>query len=145
MKSFLIALTLFASLCSTPSHASDGIVSPEVLKSFQSKFTTAKNADWSVAQDLYKVQFELDGQNITAFYRADGSMAALTRNISPSQLPVNLKLELTNEYSAYWIAGLFELSNEDGVRYYVTLENADTQTILKSSDATWMHYLKNRK
>lgn len=145
MKMFVIAFTLLASVITTTSYASDGTVTPEVLKSFQSKFTTAKNADWSVAQDLYKVQFLLDGQCLTAFYKEDGTMTAVTRHIPPVQLPVSLQTILKNDYSEYWISDLFELSNDEGVQYYVTLEDADTQVVLKSVATSWSVFQKNRK
>lgn len=145
MKTLAIAFTLFASVVTTSSYASDGTVTPEVLKSFQSKFATAKNADWSVTQDLYKVQFLLDGQCITAFYNADGSMAAITRHISPSQLPVSLQAALKNNYKGQWIADLFELSTDESVQYYVTLEDANTQVVLKSTSTSWGQFQKSRK
>lgn len=145
MKIPVIALMLLACIVTKSSYASDGIVSPEVLKSFQSSFAAAKDADWTTAPDFYKVQFRLDGQYITAFYRKEGTMAALTRNISSVQLPVSLQAAMKNEYKNYWIAELFELSNDDGVQYYATLEDADTKLILKSSGASWSVFQKGRK
>ena len=145
MKMLVIAFTLFASVLTQSTYANDGGVTPEVLKSFQSKFSTAKDADWSLAQDLYKVQFSLDGQCVTAFYNADGNMAALTRNITSVQLPMTLQTTLKNEYKDYWIADLFELSNDEGVQYYVTLEDADSKVILKSNSGSWNPYQRQRK
>ena len=146
MKMFVFALTLVASVFTKSSFANDGgAVAPEVLKSFESTFAAAKNADWSMTENLYKVQFALNEQHITAFYQKDGTMAAVTRNINPLQLPVSLQTALKNEYKSYWIAELFELSNEDGVQYYVTLEDADNKTVLKSSGTSWNFYQKQRK
>src|SRR5215217_6332016 len=143
MKKFVIAFTLVASVFTKSSFANNGAaIAPEVLKSFQSTFAAAKDADWSVTQNMYKVQFALNEQHITAFYNQDGSMAALTRNISPLQLPVSLQASLKNNYKGYWIAELFELSNDDGVQYYVTLENADGKLVLKSTAATWNYFQK---
>ena len=146
MKTVVIALTLLASVFTKASLANDAkAVTPEVLKAFQSTFATAKGADWTVTDDLYKVQFALDGQYITAFYKADGTIAAITRHIPSVQLPVNLLTALKNDYKEYWISELFELSNDEGVQYYVTLENADAKTVLKSSGATWSFFQKGRK
>jgi hypothetical protein len=146
MKTVVIALTLLASVFTKSSFANDAnAVAPEVLKAFQSTFAAAKGADWTVADDLYKVQFSLDGQYITAFYKMDGTIAAITRHIASVQLPVNLLAALKNDYKEYWISELFELSNDEGVQYYVTLENADTKMVLKSSTATWSLYQRNRK
>ena len=146
MKSVVIALTLVASVFTKSSFANNGTdVAPEVLRAFQTTFAAAKDADWSMTSDLYKVQFAMEGQYITAFYRADGTIAAVTRHIPSLQLPVNLQTSLKNEYKTYWISELFELSNEEGVQYYVTLENADTKLVLKSSAGTWNSFEKIRK
>jgi hypothetical protein len=145
MKRLAIALSLFATVFTTSSFASDGIVAPEVLKSFQTTFATAKDINWSVTEELYKVHFTMNGQHITAFYKMDGMMAALTRNITVMQLPVNLQTSLKNEYSNYWVSDLFEVSSEEGTQYYVTLENADVKLIMKSAAASWTTYQKDRK
>ena len=34
---------------------------------------------------------------------------------------------------SYWVSDLVEVSKSDGTYYYITLENADTQLVLKSS------------
>ena len=146
MRTLVILFTLIASVCAKSSFANDGTaVAPEVLRNFQSTFAAAQEADWSVTADMYKVQFQMNGQRITAFYKNDGTMAALTRNITSTQLPVSLQTTLKNDYKEYWISDLFELSNEEGVQYYVTLENADSKVVLKSSSAAWNVFQKERK
>jgi hypothetical protein len=146
MRTFVILFTLAATVFTKSSFANEGTaIAPEVLRSFQTTFAAAKNVDWTVTADLYKAQFSLNGQHITAFYKQDGTMAAVTRNITSMQLPINLQTSLKNEYKGYWIAGLFELSNEEGVQYYVTLEDANTRVVLKSSACSWNVFQKQRK
>lgn len=146
MKMFFFALTLVTTLFTKSSFANEGTaIEPEVLKSFQTTFAAAQNADWTETENLYKVQFALNDQRITAFYQKDGTIAAITRNISPMQLPVSLHTALKNDYKSYWVVELFELSNEDGVQYYVTLEDADSKIVLKSTAATWNLFQKQRK
>lgn len=147
MKRFVLAFSLAASLCTVNNtYAKDGITAPsDVLRSFQTTFGNAKNAGWSQAADLYKVSFCMDGQYATAFYNADGTLHAITRNISVFALPIGLQTSLKNEYKAFWVAGLFELSNDSGVQYYLTLEDADNKVILKSVAGSWSIYQKARK
>jgi len=40
---------------------------------------------------------------------------------------------------------VLESATEDGTSYYITLETADTQVILKSSGDTWNTFKKQRK
>ena len=146
MKLLMISIALFLSTFSTTAFAKDGEVTPLVLKSFQSQFTTATETSWSTSQNFYKVQFVLNSQHVVAFYNNDGSLIALTRNITSVQLPVSLQVELKKDYEQFWISDLFELNNEEGTTYYVTLENADSKVVLKGSTFnSWSTDQKSKK
>lgn len=143
MKTLFI---LLASLVSLVSKAETPEVNPAVLQSFESTFKGAKEVDWSVSSTYLKAQFALDGQYINAYYNTEGTLIALTRNITASQLPVMLQTGLKKEGANYWITDLFEVSNEEGTSYYVTLENADNKVVLKATDSrVWNTYSKSRK
>jgi hypothetical protein len=145
MKPLFIFLLLVSSLLAKNSYASD-IVSAKALKSFQTTFTTAKDAEWVVIDKYYKVQFMMNEQTVTAFYNIEGNLLAVTRNISSAQLPLMLLAELKSRSCNQWISDLVEMSNDSGTDYYVTLENADTKTVLKSSNnSNWVLYKKIKK
>lgn len=145
MKPILIAVALLAGTF-TKSFAHDGsIVEPTVLKSFQTTFANATEVDWSMSQDLYRAVFFLNGQYITAYYKEDGTLHALTRHIAASNLPMLLQTELKNEHKGKWVSDVLEVTNDGSLHYYVTLENANLQVILKSSSTTWSIYQKIRK
>jgi hypothetical protein len=146
MKPLFILLTVIASFFSKTSSANDDVVSNAVLKSFQSSFANAKEIDWSFNKSLYKARFTLDGLHIIAYYNSEGSLVAMTRNISSSQLPIALQTTIKKEYTAFWISDLFEIANEDGTSYYITLENAKTKLVLKSTNnAAWSKFQKDQK
>ncbi len=145
MKRFLITLTVLFSLISMSSFASDSKVDSRVLKSFQSSFKNATEVDWTVTNNFYKANFSLNGQYVAAYFDGSGNMMAITRNISSTQLPISLQTNLKNNYEGFWISDLFEVANEEGTTYYVTVENADTKLILRSSSADWATYQKQRK
>lgn len=145
MKPILIAVALLAGTF-TKSFASDGpIVEPVVLKSFHSTFANATEVDWSTSQDFYKAVFFLNGQYITAYYNPDGTMQALSRHISAATLPVILQTALKNDYKDQWVSDVLEVTNDGGVKYYVTMEDASQKIILKSSSTTWSTFQKQRK
>lgn len=146
MKPVFILMLAISSLFTQTSNATD-IVSPKALKSFQTTFTEAKEIAWTVTDNYYRVQFLLNDQTINAFYNNDGKLICVTRNISSLQLPIILQTEIRKEYSNYWITDLFEMSNDEGAEYYITLEDADNKTVLKSSvgSNTWTFYQKLRK
>jgi hypothetical protein len=61
------------------------------------------------------------------------------------QLPISLQTSLKKQCGDLWISDLFEVANDQGTSYYVTLENADTKIVLKSSGSDWTTYQKQRK
>ncbi len=67
----------------------------------------------------------------------------MTRNISSSQLPILLQTTLKKEFTGHWISDLFEIANDEGTSYYVTLENAGIKLVLKSTNNTaWTKFQK---
>ena len=145
MKPLFILILAVSSFLTSSTYASD-IISAKAVKSFKTTFTTAKDAEWIVIDKYYKVQFLMNEQTLTAYYNADGNLLSVIRNISSTQLPLMLLAELKNKYSNQWITELFEMSNENGTDYYVTLENAESKTILKSSNnSNWTLYNKIKK
>jgi len=73
-------------------------------------------------------------------------LMAMTRNISSVDLPMNLQASLKRHHNGYWISDLFEISNNDGTSYYITMENAGSKVVLKSSsDGNWSVFKKSVK
>jgi hypothetical protein len=145
MKPLFILLAFIGSFFAKSSQATDAI-SPRVVKSFQQTFTNAKEVVWTVSPNFHKVDFVLNNQAVTAFYNEQGNLTAITRNISSLQLPIILQAEIKKDYSDYWISELFELSNDNGTEYYLTIEDANSKVVLKSLGYTsWTTYSKTRK
>ena len=145
MKRIVITLTVLFSLVSFSSFANEVKVNSKVLESFNSYFKNATEVDWTVSQNFYKADFSLNGQYVAAYYDEAGELVAITRNISSTQLPISLQANLKKGHEDFWISDLFEVANELGTTYYVTLENADTKLVLKSSDSNWTSFQKQRK
>lgn len=141
-----IILTLAIALSSFAVFAKDVKVSTTVLNSFNSEFADAKDVQWSSGTGFYKASFMYNDQYVTAFYGFDGQMLGVARNISSLDLPMNLQSSLKKDYSGRWITELFEVSNEEGTHYYITLEQADSKVTLKSSNGSkWSVYKKSTK
>ncbi len=146
MKRLFLTLTVVFSLFTLSSFADEGTIAYRAKESFNNTFRNASEINWSTTSNLYKVNFNLNGQYIAAFYDAEGKMIAMTRNISSTQLPIALQTSLKSYQDKYWISDLFEVGDDSGTTYYITLENADTKLILKSaSNSDWTNYQKQRK
>ena len=145
MKRLLLILTISFSLISASSFASEIKVSPAALESFNYSFKHASEVNWTAGENFYKADFMQDGQYLTAFFDGDGAFLAVTKNISSTQLPVKLQTSLKKQQEGFWITNLIEVAKESGTSYYITLENAETRIIMKSSGSSWEVYQKVTK
>jgi post-segregation antitoxin (ccd killing protein) len=145
MKFILFALTTLLTVGSSKSNAQDVSVSAAVINSFNATFKNASEVQWKDGGDYFKAEFNLNGQYVTAFYNANATLKAVTKNISSIQLPVTLQTNLKASYEDYWVSELFEVSDEAGTTYYATVENGEAKITLKSSGGYWTTYKKSRK
>ena len=144
MKKMIVAAAMIVSLSAFAKEEKK--VSPKVLNAFNTEFTTAQEVAWTVSSDYYRADFDMNGQKVSAYYNTDGDLMGITRNISSAQLPVSLQSSLKKNYSNYWISDLFEVANNNGTSYYVTMENGDKKIVLNSTAGSdWSTYKKDRK
>ncbi len=137
MKKILVILTMVASFYTATTYAKP--TTPTVVaQALQTQFTDAKNVRWSEVNNLYKAQFVLNDQTITAYFDGEGKLVASARDITAFQLPILLQTDLKNSFAKYNVSNIMEVDNEDGVAYYVTADNGSKTIQLKSSDyGTW--------
>ena len=117
-----------------------------VLVSFNHQFASAREATWESNKNFFKVSFQIDNQILFAYYSLEGDLLAISRYISPDNLPVQLLISLKKDYSGYWISDLFEIHVNDDSSYYVTLENESQRKVLKSIDSSnWSTFKTENK
>ena len=145
MKKLLLVLGLVATMGVCSAYPSER-VSQKVLTSFKTEFTKAQNVEWETGNNYFRASFTMNEQRIFAYYNVNGELLSIARYISSIQLPVNLFTDIKNNYSKYWISDLFEVSNSEGLHYYVTLETADSKLVMHSGNGgSWSTYSKNKK
>jgi hypothetical protein len=139
-------MTLAVALSTLCSFAMEVEVSSKVLDAFKTEFAGAKEVSWTAGENFYKASFIYNDQYVFAFFSTEGEMLGMTRYISSVDLPMSLQTGLKRNYNNYWISDLFEVSNNDGTGYYLTVENADSKIVLKSNvGGTWNVYSKTTK
>lgn len=143
MKKMILALAILVSTVSA--FASDVNVTEKVQKAFKTEFSNASEVNWSQGDNYYKATFNYNGTYLFAFYNEEGELLALSRYISPVNLPFVLQNNLKKSYEGYWVSDLFEASKNGSTYYYITLENADTKIVLKSTGNSWDVYSKHKK
>lgn len=139
-------MTLAIAMSTLCSFAREVEVSSRVLDAFKSEFVGAKEVTWTAGENFYKAAFVYNDLHVFAFYSTAGELLGTTRYISSLDLPMNLQAGLKKGYANFWISDLFEVSNDEGTGYYITLENADSKIILKStSGGIWNVFQKTTK
>ena len=144
MKKVLITLAIAVSSFSAAFAGEE--VSAKVLGAFNREFSTAQEITWTVADHYYQATFRYHDHYVSAYYSTDGELIGLTRNISPTDLPLALQSDLKKNHADFWITGLFEVSKDGATAYYLTLEDADTRLVMRSVDGgSWENYKKVKK
>ena len=138
-------LTLAIIVSTLSAFAGDEHVNQKVLNAFKTEFTTAKEVEWTAGSNYYKATFNYNGKYVFAFYNENGELMGLTRYLSPVDLPIALQKNLKKDYEGYWVSDLFESAKNDATSYYITVEDADTKIVLKSSGNSWNVYNKIKK
>jgi hypothetical protein len=147
-RSKKIAFTLALLLTVTISYSFAAPVDSmngRIEASFQKDFKNAKLMSSEVNRHFTKLTFRMNDMILFAFYSDNGELLAVTRNILSSQLPIELMMDLKKNYSDYWITELFELNGDSQNCYYVSLENADSKVVLRSTGNDWEVYQKTAK
>lgn len=111
----------------------------------QKDFQQAELLDAKSGRDFTRFTFKMNGMVLTAYYSVKGELMAVTHNITSTQLPLPLLLQVKRNYSNYWISDLFELNTNGESNYYITLESADKKVTLRSSDCNWEVFSKLAK
>jgi hypothetical protein len=138
---FALALVISLSSFAKPVDSTRG----EINTSFKKSFGNAQLLSTETHQAFTKLTFKMNDVIMFAFYSNSGELLAITRNITSSQLPMNLLMSLKSDYSAYWITELFEFKGDDVSCYYVSLESADAKVTLRSNGDSWEVYSSVRK
>ena len=146
MKKRILMWLLLVTISTGSALANEETVSQQVLNAFKKEFVDAKDVSWQNNKEYVKATFSLNDQVMFAYYNQEGDLLAITRNISSEKLPISLLTSLKKSYNGYWITELFEMVADGKGNYYITLENADFELVLKSDEfGGWEVYKKSRK
>jgi len=125
-------IAILGSVCTSSLYAQSK-TSSAVISSFQSSFSQAANETWSTVKGLYRVDFDLENEKVTAFFNGDGDLIASSRNVTLEQIPLSLKSDLKKQFHDYEVSSLFEVDKEGGVIYYATVKNDSKLLKLEST------------
>ncbi|HEX3935810.1 MAG TPA: hypothetical protein VHW43_14105 [Puia sp.] len=111
-----------------------------VTASFRKDFKQAELLSTDAGKDYTKITFKINGAILSAFYSQNGELLAITHNIRPTDLPINLLMQIKSEHADCWITDCFEFDANGSTSYFITLENSDNKLTLHSNGADWETY-----
>ena len=131
-KSIVMGIVLLISGIISSYAASEDSVNKFIASSFRKKFAEARDVKWEKVRDGVRARFKINEELFFAYYSEEGELTAIARPIRTNQLPLSLSMELTKEYSKYYIADIFEVSADNSSSYFVYLDSPRRKLLLKS-------------
>jgi hypothetical protein len=141
MKKIILSLAIVVAVFSSAFAGHTGNYKELAVAAFQKDFHKASDVSWAVTDRYIQAQFSIDRETMFAYYDFQGKLIGLVHHILTSSLPENLSKDIKKHYSNYWVSELFQVTTDDGVFYYVQLNNGD-ETIVLSTEGTngWHRY-----
>ena len=143
MKQVILILSLIT-LTFCKSFASDP-VSTLVQKNFNAKFSGATDVSWSQANGYAVAAFSQDGKRKYAYYNQSADLVVVAEAIQLQQLSEDQRSNLDENFSDYTVKEAYKMKNEDGIRYYLVLENKKESIILNGVSAEWEIVKRTKK
>jgi hypothetical protein len=94
-----------------------------VLNTFQSKFPDAKDADWEMDGDLYKVDFEIGKREHDLWIDKSGIIKKHKEDFPKSKLPAAIHQKLKSDFATYTIDDADKFEEDGKVRYKIKLKS----------------------
>jgi hypothetical protein len=137
----IISITAILLAFSTVSVFAQAKTPSAVVGSFDHAFASAEKPVWTAVNDLYRVDFTLQHEQLTAYFKGDGELYASSRTITSMQLPISLKASLEKHLSNYTVSSLFEVDGQDGILYYARVSDQKSEILLQSTSfGDWEAY-----
>jgi hypothetical protein len=136
-----VMLTLFsAAFANYPDKVTD-----RASASFHKDFIKVATLHSEVINNHVRFTFQENNETRYAYYDFQGNLIGVVQHILTSSLPEDLQKEIRKHYSNFWVTELFQVTNENGVSYYIQLTNAEETVVLNSEDGFgWQRYMSKK-
>jgi hypothetical protein len=139
MKKIILSIAILLALTATSFALNPETINERAVASFQKDFNRASEVKWAVTSNYVMATFQLDKEVLFAYYDFQGNLIGLVHHMLTSSLPLNLQKDIKKHYANYWVSALFQVTNEDGVYYYIQLRNADESIVLSTEGTNLWH------
>ncbi|MDB5250505.1 MAG: hypothetical protein JWQ40_4899 [Segetibacter sp.] len=133
MKKIIYIALLFVAVINS-AVASGNKIDTRAINSFNSAYYEATDVGWRFEQSFVKVNFELKGKKLLAYYQPSGELIATSEKISLEDLPVDAKRRFAKKYSGYTVKEAVKFETTDEMAYFILAVNENGSEIVKVSD-----------
>ena len=120
-------------------------VNEKVLKAFNETFRDATQVNWYEAKNLYIVHFIKDAIRYNVTYDLEGKLLVSRRYYQEDRLPAQVLLKVKAHFNGKAITGVTEIFDENGLFYYIALEDQKNIWNVKLSQSEVVEVKKLRK
>jgi len=120
MKKTFLALAILAS---SILYAATPVVDEAIEKNFKAMFPKAEKVTWYENDKHYEVLFENEAVKCRMWYNKAGDVVKTERYYKQDGLCPFILAKVKSKYSDKKIFGVTEVNNEEGIRYYIILED----------------------
>ncbi len=126
---FLLAIVFAANVTFAKDNTVDNA---KVLNGFREEFGNIANVSWYKTDNSFVARFSLNASKVTAHFDSEGTLLAMSRNISDAQLPTAVISRLIRKFPDQNIRNIVEYVSDNATRYVITLESETSWTVLKA-------------
>ncbi len=134
----IITTLLAAALLFTGRASATDLVPVSVMHEFFITFTNAQDVKWEKRNGFDIASFVHNDIKKSAVYDQSGKLVTTARQILPSELSAGLQQDLEKRFADFYATTLFEMQDEEGTNYFITITNGSEERILKGYRNRWV-------
>jgi hypothetical protein len=100
---------------------------------------------WFELGEYTKVSFVLDSHRMEAYFNSDDELEGYVRDVMSTELPLAVTMSLAKNFPGEAFYGAREVSNDEGVSYWLYLDHQDKLYNVKTSSIGEILEMKKRK
>jgi hypothetical protein len=127
MKKSILTLAAFFLILTTFAAGPSEIV----LKNFNATFNNPTEVTWYDSQDFHQAYFVQSGITTRVKYDKKGNFISAIRYYVEENLPIHIVNQLKKNYSKLKVYGVTEVTTNETVNYFVTLEDEKNWTLVQ--------------
>ena len=118
----------------------------KVKTAFTTKFRQAEKVTWKQVAEFYFAHFEMNNREYAAAYSKEGEIIAVSRKLTPDQLPLSVATSLEERFEGYKMPEkIMEIIMDGFTNYYLTVEGATRFLQIKCSAEGYITIDKMKK